>query len=763
MDNTATHMVRLFCLLGLILPMTLRAATSPSGLLCDLLEHPEETVITNTRPQFGWIYNPSFRNDSQGGYHIIVASSQRLADACKGDVWDSGWIGNSISINVPYGGAQLVIGTNYFWRVQTVDSKGKVSPFSMEQQFITGSATNAFGNRYPLNFVAVTPVLLTNTAPGRWFVDFGQDAFGYATVRVNGKSGPGIVQVRFGEMADGFTVNATPPPGSMVRYTNTTFDLIAGNTSYSIRPPDYSSSPGVINPPDCGAVMPFRYLELSNFPGTLRLTDIAQMRLLSYFDTNAASFSSSSTELNQIWNLCRNSMQILTFDGIYVDGDRERKPYEADSYIHQISSYAVDREFTLSRHTIEYLLQHPTWPTEWKFHSIFMSWADYLHTGDTNLLNRYYATLQADSFTWAATSCGLMKGFPNFPQTTNSDVVDWPVGSRDGFVIKNGSYRNYTNSVNNAFYYRSLRLMANIATALGRTDDAATYATCAGRVYEAYNATFWNDARQCYVDGVGTEHASAHGNFFPLAFGLVPPDRQTAVVKFLHSRIAVNGGMPCSVYGAQYLLEALFNAGDAETALDLLTDNGPRSWLNMINLGSTLTTEAWNFEDKPNMDWNHAWGAAPGNLIPRFVLGLRPLTAGFDHILIQPQLGSSLTYAQGVVPTIRGPVGISASNAPGNFQLRLNLPGNVTATVMLPASGMTNSIALVDGNICSGTLSNNWLILTNVGSGEHAISLNRSTDFYTKRPVKSSHTSVTSSVMAEPSTISRTGSDEVAN
>ena len=33
-------------------------------------------------------------------------------------------------------------------------------------------------------------------------------------------------------------------------------------------------------------------------------------------------------------------MQVLTFDGIYVDGDRERKPYEADSYIHQMSSYA---------------------------------------------------------------------------------------------------------------------------------------------------------------------------------------------------------------------------------------------------------------------------------------------------------------------------------------------------------------------------------------------------------------------------------------
>ena len=754
-------MVRLFCLLGLILPMTLRAATAPSGLLCDLLEHPEETVITNARPQFGWIYNPSFRNDSQGGYHVIVASNRLMADAGKGDVWDSGWVGNSTSINVTYAGSALALGANYFWRVQTVDSHGEISPYSREQQFITGSATNVFGNRYPLNFVAMPPVLLTNTGPGRWFVDFGQDAFGYATVHASGKFKPAIVQVRFGEMADGFAVDTTPPSGSVVRYTNATFDLADANTTYAIRPPDYSSSPGAINPVDCGAVMPFRYLEISGFPGTLRLTDVVQMRLLSYFDTNAASFSSSSTGLNQIWDLCRNSMQILTFDGIYVDGDRERKPYEADSYIHQMSSYAVDREFTLPRHSLEYLLQHPTWPTEWKFHSIFMAWADYLHTGNTNLLSRYYGKLQTDSFTWAAANCGLMKGFPSFPQTTNSDVVDWPVGSRDGFVIKSGSYRNYTNAVNNAFYYRSLRLMANIAGVLGHTNDVTTYATCADQVYSVYNATFWDNARQCYVDGVGTSHASAHANFFPLAFGLVPAERQAAVLKFIHSRIAANGGMPCSVYGAQYLVEALFNAGDEDTALDLLTTNGPRGWLNMINLGSTLTTEAWNFEDKPNMDWNHAWGAAPGNLIPRFVLGLRPLAAGFDHILVQPQLGT-LAYAQGMVPTIRGPVSISASNAPGSFQLQLNIPGNVTATVMLPAAGVTNSTAFLDGSICSGTLSNNWLILTNVRAGEHAISLNRPVNFYTKA-IKAYGTNVVSAIMAQPPVINRTADSGVAN
>src|ERR1700744_632218 len=148
------NMRKVFCLLGLLFPLAMRAAIAPNGLLCDLLEHPERTVIANPKPQFGWIYQPSFRNDSQSGYRIIVASSQSLADAGMGDVWNSGWISNSISINVPYNGAPLVPGADFFWRVQTADSAGQTSPFSIAQHFSTGLDTNLFAGRYPLEFVA---------------------------------------------------------------------------------------------------------------------------------------------------------------------------------------------------------------------------------------------------------------------------------------------------------------------------------------------------------------------------------------------------------------------------------------------------------------------------------------------------------------------------------------------------------------------------------------------------------------------------------
>lgn len=709
-------------LLVLLPTASITAGPVPSGLLCQLLAHPEETTITDPAPKFGWIYEPAFPGDIQRGYRILVATAPGLISQQKPDAWDSGMVTNAASINVRYGGAPLHPGTDYFWRVQTLDSKNRRSAFSAMQHFRTegefadpannggiiyGASTNAWANRYPLQFVPASPVLIRSTGPGRWFIDFGQDAFGYVTLNLANTANGQTVVARFGERTNGMAVD-TAPPGS-VRYGETSFTVTNREELFAVRPPDISGR-GVDIRPVAGVVMPFRYFELTNWPGLLPAADVTQQRLQYQFNDDAALFSSSSPELNRVWELCRYSIKATSFAGVYVDGDRERKPYEADAYINQLGQYALDREFTLARYTQEYLLAHPTWPTEWKFHSIFMAWADYLETGDSDLLARHYDALVKKLFLDRARADGLMQGFPNGPQTFNSDIVDWPAAERDGFIITG----NHCNSVNNAFYYRSLRIMADAAALLGHTNDATEFTRRADQIYSAYNQTFWDVQTQTYRDGDGINHASAHANFFPLAFGLVPAANQPAVLKFLHSR-----DMAPSVYGAQYLLEALFECGDADYALGLMTTNGPRGWLNMLNVGSTITTEAWDFKYKPNMDWNHAWGAAPANIISRYVLGLRPVEAGYGRVLIQPQLGRTLDWVDGTVPTIRGPVLIRAENPGQGSRLSVTIPGNMTAKVMLPVGGIATPVGTIDGKPQKVMVANGWATFPDVGSGSH--------------------------------------------
>jgi alpha-L-rhamnosidase len=711
--------------------------TAPGGLMVDLLAYPGRTTVADTAPEFTWIFKPAARGENQNAYRVIVASSATQAAAGNGDVWDSGKVASAESVNVPCG-VTLARGSTYCWRVRTWGTTGFASSWSDLQSFTVeatspqsgarsiykASANDSTGynwaGRYQSAYdTVVAPVQVVDKGGGNYFIDFGKDGFGYVTFRLNGSFSGQTVEVRLGEAADGNSVNTAP--GGYIRYGSTSVALQNGDVTYEAR---YASTvtglygTGINVTGWAGAVMPFRYVELLNCPGTVTTNDLRQYVLHVPFDENAASFVSSDSTLNAVWELCKYSIKATSFAGAYVDGDRERRPYEADAYINQLCHYGADREYTTARYTYEFLLDNHTWPTEWRFHFPLMAWADYQYTGNDEALAANYNSisnyLRIDR---ERTSDKLLQGWPNNGTADPSDIIDWPTTERDGYVQVSYS------SVINAFHYRDLRLMARIATVLGKTADATNFTARADQIQTAFNSVFWNTSSNLYQDGEGSTHISAHGNFFPMAFGLVPSNRVASVMSYLKTK-----RMAPSVYGAQYLLEALFEGGEADYAIGLMADDDPtylRHWWNMISVGSTISLEAWDMTYKSNLDWNHAWGAVPGNIIPRYVLGLKPLTAGFGQVELKPQPGTNLSFAQGTIPTIRGPVFIQvATNTANSFQLLVNLPGNVTATVMLPTLGAANPVALVDGNIVAGARSNNWLIVTNVGSGQHAVWLN---------------------------------------
>jgi hypothetical protein len=287
--------------------------------------------------------------------------------------------------------------------------------------------------------------------------------------------------------------------------------------------------------------------------------------------------------------------------------------------------------------------------------------------------------------------------------------VDWPASERDGFEFKP------VNAVINAFYCLNLNQMADIAGVLGKTNNAMAFRGLAQHVTREFNRIFYDVKKGCYVDGEGATHASLHANMLPLAFGLVPESERERVADFVKSR-----GMACSVYGSQYLLEALFEAGREVDAIALMTSESDRSWMNMMREGSTISMEAWGEKYKKNLDWNHPWGAAPANIIPRYVLGVRPLTPGFGKVLIRPQTAS--LEVQGVVPTIRGSVSVGVRQKPDTFyKLTVEIPVNMTARLELPPLPVRDGELTFDGSHVPAVFKDGRLILDDVESGKHTI------------------------------------------
>jgi hypothetical protein len=293
-----------------------------------------------------------------------------------------------------------------------------------------------------------------------------------------------------------------------------------------------------------------------------------------------------------------------------------------------------------------------------------------MYTGDPTPLMKHYDALKVKTLLDLEREDGLISsksekltddlmsrlGFRDKSQRIR-DIVDWPPAQKDTgwkLATPEGERDGYdmvaVNTVVNSLHYMNLKMMSDIAGWLGRKDDSAFFLKRSLLVRETINNKLFDRTKGIYIDGESSLHSSLHANMFPLASGLVPEEYLGTVITFIKSR-----GMACSVYGAQLLLEGLYLNNESDYAFELLTSTSDRSWLNMIRSGSTITMEAWGMKYKPNLDWNHAWGAAPANIIPRGLWGITPLKPGYSEVRIKPQL-SNLSSSEIKVPTIKGAI-----------------------------------------------------------------------------------------------------------
>jgi hypothetical protein len=702
-----TGMPNRFAAVALVLltPLLARGApAAPDGLLCELLRWPGATVITSPRPHLGWVVNDPARGAVQSAYQVNVWAEPH--DAAAAPLWDSQKVTSANSVDVEYAGKPLEPDHSYSWAVRTWNAAGEVSPWSAPQPFnvVKPDAKSAWPgeshwvpfkdahghqawvpeNRQAMLRRYIDPAKVVKKGDGHFFVDFGRAAFATIELTLTSPEDGKVIEIHLGEKMKPDQTVDRKPAGSIV-YLAHKLTLKKGKQTYRLTLPRHISKMphSQVLDSHLEEVEPWRYAEIIGSPSDITAADVRQYAMFYPFDDLASDFTSSNPDLNAVWNICKYTMKTTPFMGIYTDGTRERMPYEADAAIQQLGHYCTDREYAVARYTHEFLLYNATWPTEWILQSVVMGWNDYLWTGNNESLVRNWPVLKAKTLIALEREDGLIstrtgKMTKNVLSSVHyngkalKDVVDWPQPSEiDGFVFGD------VNTVVNAFHYHALVLMSRMAAAAGHPEEVEEYKTRAAKVAQAINEKLFDPKRGVYVDGEGIAHASLHANLFPLAFGLVPPERRAGVIKFTKSR-----GMACGPYGAQYLLDGLFDAGEANYALSLLTSKTDRSWLNMIKSGSTMTTEAWDIKYKKNLTWNHAWGAAPANLIPRKLMGVEPLEPGFARVRIRPQVYAGLKEANLKMPTVRGTIEVGWKGR----EIEVTVPANMVAEVHVPTS-----------------------------------------------------------------------------
>ena len=91
----------------------------PAELRCEYLENP--MGIDSRVPRLSWKLetrnSKAERGIRQTAYRILVASSEKLLENGKGDLWDSGKVENDETIGIDYKGKTLESRMRYFWKV----------------------------------------------------------------------------------------------------------------------------------------------------------------------------------------------------------------------------------------------------------------------------------------------------------------------------------------------------------------------------------------------------------------------------------------------------------------------------------------------------------------------------------------------------------------------------------------------------------------------------------------------------------------------
>jgi len=94
--------------------------------------------ILRLDPRLDWQLSSAEPGQEQTAYQVLVATDPSLLAIGKADVWDSGKVSSSDSVNIAYSGASLAARQHGVWTVRVWDKQDRASPFATPAHWEVG-------------------------------------------------------------------------------------------------------------------------------------------------------------------------------------------------------------------------------------------------------------------------------------------------------------------------------------------------------------------------------------------------------------------------------------------------------------------------------------------------------------------------------------------------------------------------------------------------------------------------------------------------
>lgn len=286
-------------------------------------------------------------------------------------------------------------------------------------------------------------------------------------------------------------------------------------------------------------------------------------------------------------------------------------------------------------------------------------WADYVIRTARERRGTTGLPLEIDQYLW---NTGFHFGEWLIPSQERPGAPDWQIPKISAAYVAP------------FFGHWSVRLMSEVAQALGREADAAHYREQAALMKGAIQRAF--------MTGPELPWQLMGAYVLAFAFDLVPDDKVTPYADKLVAMLESNGGrLDTGFLATPYLLDVLTKIGRRDLAYALLWQSKAPSWLYEVDKGATAIWESWNAiaeGGKPKVTScdHYAFGCV-GDWMVRELAGLRGGDSGFSHFHVAPPEDSPLAWCRVSHETVHGSISVSW-DAHG---LEVLVPANTTATV----------------------------------------------------------------------------------
>jgi hypothetical protein len=314
---------------------------------------------------------------------------------------------------------------------------------------------------------------------------------------------------------------------------------------------------------------------------------------------------------------------------------------------------------------------------EWGCASILVPWQQYEFTADTNLFQRYYTNMQRYVAYLGTTATNYI---------VSHGLGDWyDIGPRSPGVAQ----LTPVGLTATAFYYCDVSTLSQIATLLGKTDDANEYSKLAANIRNSFNQTFFTASNSCYATD------SQCANAIALVMGIAEPAKRPAVLDALVSDVRAHGnGLTAGDVGYRYLLRALADGDRSDVIFDINDQSDKPGYGYQLKEGATSLTEAWN--GRRSSSQNHFMLGQITEWFYHDLAGIScdPTGPGFKKVLIRPAPVGDIAWVKASYKSIHGPVICEWSRSNGVFKLKAGIPANTTARIFVPAKtaeGLTES------------------------------------------------------------------------